>query len=72
MTARVITSRPETSIQECCQIMEKHQIRRVPVADEHGCCTGIVSQADIARAEPASEVGELVREVSQDTGGESR
>jgi CBS-domain-containing membrane protein len=52
--------------------MEKHQIRRVPVVDEHGCCAGIISQADVAWTEPLPEVGELVREVSRDMGRESR
>jgi hypothetical protein len=42
------------------------------VIDERGCCAGIVSQADIARAEPLSEIGELVRKVSQQTGRGSR
>jgi CBS domain-containing protein len=72
MSQPVVTVSPDDSLEDVVATMERHQIRRVPVADEHGCCTGIVSQADIARAEPPSEVGELVREVSQDTGRESR
>jgi CBS domain-containing protein len=72
MSQPVVTVSPHDPLENVVATMEKHQIRRVPVADERGCCTGIVSQADIARAEPLSEVGELVREVSQDTRRESR
>jgi CBS-domain-containing membrane protein len=52
--------------------MEKHQIRRVPVVDGRESCVGIISQADLSWAWSAKEVGELVREVSRDTGWESR
>jgi CBS domain-containing protein len=52
--------------------MEKHQIRRVPFVDDGGACAGIIPQADIAWAEPPREVAELVREVSRETGRESR
>ena len=72
MSRPVVTVSPDDLLENVVATMEQHQIRRVPVTDERGCCTGIVSQADIARAEPVSEVGELVREVSQDTGLESR
>ncbi len=72
MSQPVVTVRPDDALDDVVSTMERHQIRRVPVVDERGCCTGIVSQADIARAEPLSEVGELVREVSQETGRESR
>jgi CBS domain-containing protein len=72
MSHPVVTVRHDDSLQDVVATMEQHQIRRVPVTDEHGCCTGVISQADIARAESVSAVGELVREVSQDTGRESR
>ena len=72
MSEPVVTVRPDDPLDKVVATMEEHQIRRIPVADERGCCAGIISQADIARAEPLSEVGELVREVSQDTGSESR
>jgi CBS domain-containing protein len=72
MSQPVVTVSPDDPLGDVIAMMEKHQIRRVLVADERGCCSGIVSQADIARAEPLSEVGELVREVSQDTKRQSR
>jgi CBS-domain-containing membrane protein len=52
------------SVEKVMGLMETHQIRRVPVVDQNGAICGIVSQADIARHEPGTETGELVREVS--------
>ena len=65
MSAPAVTVTPETSLDECCQAMEEHQIRRVPVANQDGCCCGMVSQADIARRAPSQQAAEVVREVSQ-------
>ena len=72
MSRPVVTVSSDDSLEQVVATMEKHQIRRVLVADDRGCCAGIISQADIARAEPLPEVGELVREVSRETGHESR
>ena len=66
MSQPVITVRATTPLDEVVNTMEKHQIRRVPVVDEVGCCAGIIAQADIARRGPEHEVAELVREVSRD------
>jgi CBS-domain-containing membrane protein len=45
--------------------MEAHQVRRVPVVDERGCCSGIISQADIAMTESPRRTSELVSEISR-------
>jgi CBS domain-containing protein len=49
-----------TELPACCteddditaveRVMADRQVRRVPIVDAEGCCTGIVSQADVARA----------------------
>jgi CBS domain-containing protein len=72
MSQPVVTVKPDDPLEEVAATMEWHQIRRVLVTDDRGCCAGIVSQADIAWAEPLREVGELVREISRDRGRESR
>ncbi len=64
MSTPAITVTPEMSIQDCCNVMEEHMIRRVPVVDGNGCCCGIVSQADIAVRTDGTAVDELVREIS--------
>lgn len=59
-----ITVSPEMTVEECCEKMEKDQIRRMMVVDENGTCCGIVAQADIAQKAPRYEVAELVKDVS--------
>jgi len=65
MSQLPVSVTPETDIGDCCETMERNQVRRVPVVDETGSCCGIVAQADIARCAPARDTGEVVREVSQ-------
>ncbi|HKR60488.1 MAG TPA: CBS domain-containing protein [Pyrinomonadaceae bacterium] len=67
MSKPIVTVTPDMSIEECSQIMEENQIRRVPVVDERGCCCGIVALADIARQTRKDMAGEVVKEVSQPT-----
>ena len=68
MTTNVVTVRADASLDEVISTMEKHQIRRVPVIDDGGCCSGIISQADIATAGSARKTSELVCEISRDSG----
>ena len=56
------------TLEDVVAVMEEHQIRRVPVVDDAGCCTGIIAQADIASAAPPRTTAELVNEVSRYTG----
>jgi CBS domain-containing protein len=72
MSTSVVTVDAETSLEEVIAAMESHQIRRVPVVGNGGCCVGIIAQADLARTGPEHEVAELVREVSQESGSASR
>jgi CBS domain-containing protein len=65
MTSAVVTVTPDKSIDYCCEVMERHQIRRLPVIDAQGSCCGIVSQADIARRVSERAAGEVVRDVSK-------
>lgn len=68
MSTDVITVPTTATLEEVISVMEDHQIRRVPVVDDGGCCAGIISQADIAAVEPAPRAGELLCEISRDTG----
>lgn len=65
MSKPVVTVRSDTPLTDVVTTMQKHQIRRVPVTDDRGCCTGIIAQADIAATGGEHEVAELVREVSR-------
>ena len=68
MSQPVVTVLVSAPLDEVVATMEKHQIRGVPVIDENGCCTGMIAQADVAWSAQEHEVGELVREVSRETG----
>jgi CBS domain-containing protein len=72
MSQPVVTVAADAPIGDVVSTMEKHQIRRVPVVDAGGRCAGIIAQADIAWTGPEDEIADLVREVSRDTGRESR
>ena len=67
MTDAVVSISTGASLDECCTKMKQHQVRRVPVIDDKGCCCGIVSQADIARAAPGQAVGDIVGAISRPT-----
>ena len=67
MTPNVVSVKPDTTLDECCKVMEDHQIRRVLVVDDNGTCCGIIAQADIAITAPPEEVAEVVQEVSRAT-----
>jgi CBS domain-containing protein len=67
MTSPVVSLSTGATLEECCRVMEAHQIRRVPIVDENGVLCGIVSQADIAMREPKL-TAQVVREVSMPAG----
>ena len=52
----------EASIEQMLSVMEEHQIRRLPVIDNHRL-VGIVSEADIARHLPKHAVAEFVKAI---------
>ena len=64
MTSPAVSVGPDTSLQDCCELMETHQIRRVPVVDEAGAVVGIVSLADVVRSANTATTVAVVKEVS--------
>jgi len=72
MTAPVIAVSEDTSLDEVTATMARHQIRRVLVVDEDGCCAGIIAQADVVLDASQDNAVQLVREVSRNTGRASR
>lgn len=65
MSTSLVTISEDAGVQECCEKMEEHQIRRIPVLDARGRICGIVSQADIARQTGVRETAEVVKDVSK-------
>jgi CBS domain-containing protein len=66
MTRGVATVRPDMSLEECFDVMEDREIRRVLVVDDRGRLAGIVAQADIVQspAHPA-RTNKVIREISE-------
>jgi CBS domain-containing protein len=66
MTTHIATVTPETSIEQCFDVMEDREIRRVLVTDQQGKCVGIVAQADVVQsdANPA-RTNRVIREISE-------
>lgn len=71
MSTACVTIPLTATADECCELMEDHQIRRVLVTDEQGRCCGIVAQADIA-TDLQNLAGAFVTAVSQPKGAAAR
>ena len=64
MSTPCVTVTCDSSLRECCDVMEASQIRRVPVVDASGELCGIVALADIALSGRDEQTAEVVKEVS--------
>ena len=60
-----VTVGADDDIKVALEMMQKHQVRRLPVIDGHDL-VGIISQADIARQMSAGKTGETVAEISEE------
>lgn len=65
MTSSPVTCAPENTLEDCERLMQKHQVRRIPVIDAQGRCIGMVAQADIALHAPAGVVAKTLAEISK-------
>jgi len=68
MTSSVVSVTPETSLEECLNLMEESQVRRIAVVDDGGAICGIVAQADVARNADEQKTAEVVQQVSKASG----
>ncbi|WP_458113388.1 CBS domain-containing protein [Arthrobacter sp. R1-13] len=69
MARELATGKPhwvdaDANIDEAIEMMERYQIRRLPVIADHKM-VGIISQGDIARNYSEEKVGELVEHISE-------
>lgn len=65
MTTPCKTVNANTSLEDCTRLMESERIRRVPIVDDDGRLSGIVSIADIALAGKDATTADVVTEVSK-------
>ena len=52
-------------MEECEELMQENQVRRIPVVDKRCRCIGIVALADIAKHAPSTSVARTIKEISQ-------
>ena len=65
MTSPARSLSTDARVSDAVEMMQAHQVRRIPVVDESGRVCGIVAQADLARTTTAELTGDLVRDVSE-------
>jgi CBS domain-containing protein len=65
MTTPAVTITEDSDLDECLDLLEERQLRRVIVVDKKGRCSGIVAQADVAAHATKRESGKLLRKVSK-------
>lgn len=66
MERNVIFVSPEDDIHKAIDLMEEHQVRRLPVCDDQRRCIGIVAQADIALKDRSmQDVVDLLHDISE-------
>ena len=64
VTGKPVTIGADDDVAEALRTMVDHDVRRLPVIDGHDL-VGMLAQADIARALPPQQVGELVGAISE-------
>ena len=65
MTRKIVTVRPEDSVEQAAKLMAGEQIRRLPV-EENGKLVGMISLGDIAKIRNCTmEAGEALCDISE-------
>lgn len=68
MTRQPATCQPGDDVNKVFSLMEKNQVRRVPVVDDDGHLIGIIAQADVAtRSAQPEKTAEVVEQISRNS-----
>jgi CBS domain-containing protein len=66
MSTDLFTVRSNDDADKAIELMQEHQVRRIPVVDDSGGLVGIISQADVAtRIDEPDKTAETVEEISK-------
>ncbi len=66
MSVDVVTCSANDDAEEALDLMEDHQVRRIPIVAEGNRLVGIISQADVAtRLDEPEKTAEVVEEISK-------
>lgn len=64
MSKPIVYARCDEDVEDALRIMERNQIRRLPVIDENKRLAGILSLGDISQAAGRELMGEVMRSVA--------
>ena len=64
MSRPVVSVTPCDMLDRCCELMRRHQLRRLAVVDGEGRCCGMISQADLAHFAPRRELADVMESIS--------
>jgi CBS domain-containing protein len=65
MSQKLITCKEDDDIKTVLELMEEHQVRRIPVVDRSDRLMGIIAQADVATRLGRDKVtGQMVEQIS--------
>jgi CBS domain-containing protein len=70
MTTGIVTCGPDDNANKAIELMEQHQVRRIPIVDGSNRLLGIIAQADIAtRMNAPQKTAEVVEQISEAAAG---
>jgi CBS domain-containing protein len=66
MTRNPVTCTPDDDLEDAMELMEEHQVRRIPIVEKGGKLVGIIAMADVAASATSSgDKAEVLEEVSK-------
>ncbi|MDZ4835732.1 MAG: CBS domain-containing protein [Candidatus Melainabacteria bacterium] len=68
MSEDVVTCKADDTLEKVVLLMQRHQVRRIPVVDSQNHIEGIVSLADIAVTAHEQDVADTITEISEPHG----
>lgn len=63
----MVTVSPDASLEEAVRLLRENDVRRLPVLDDEEELIGVIGEADLARALPAEQAGELLQAIAAAT-----
>ncbi len=61
---QAVSVSPDTSLEAAVRLLKENDVRRLPVLDDEEQLIGMISEADLARALPPEEAGELLEAIA--------
>jgi CBS domain-containing protein len=65
MSKPIVYARADEDVEDALRIMERNQVRRLPVIDENKRLAGILSLGDISQKAGRDLMGEVMRSVAE-------